>query len=84
MSSAAPGADPRWTAKLEPLEPKLRLSIQKADALGHLTMRVDITPDNLTQNHTMLFEIDLSYLPLVITACTRILDEFPVRGVARR
>jgi hypothetical protein len=72
------------TAKLKPLEPELLVSIEEADSPGHLIMRVDMTPDSLTQNHTMFFEIDQSYLPSIITGCTRILREFPVRCQFRK
>ncbi len=67
-------------ADMNPFEPELRLRINSIGALGHLNFRVEITPDHLSQHHTMEFEIDQSYLPRIIKECAKIVDECPVRG----
>lgn len=67
-------------AVLVTLEHELSARIETADPLGHLTLRVDITPDNLRQNHAFEFEIDQSYLPGLISQCDRIGREYPSRG----
>lgn len=66
-------------ATLNPLEPELEVAICKVDAVGHLELRIDITPDHLSQNHTFRIEIDQSYLPGLIRELDAILVKFPVR-----
>ena len=67
-------------AELAPMEPELRVRIRQLDRLGHLTMQVLITPDNLTQEHSFEFEIDQSHLPGIAAQCRSIADAYPVRG----
>ena len=67
------------TASLEPVEPDLQITMRTLDAVGHLEMRVDITPDVLRQEHTLRMEIDQSYLPGLISELDAVLGEFPVR-----
>jgi hypothetical protein len=82
----------RWLAELEqlnrslsgdanlvPLEPELRVKLA-ATQLGHISMEVEITPDNVTQEHRFRFELDQSYLEPVIESCRKIVDAYPVRG----
>ena len=66
-------------ATLKPLEPELKVSIRQADRLGHLTMRVDITPDHLTQTHSFEFSVDQTYLPAIVSSCRAIIGAYPVR-----
>lgn len=66
-------------ATLDPLEPELRVTLKASDSVGHIDAQIEITPDHLTQAHTMGFEIDQSYLPRIITECSMILEEYPVR-----
>lgn len=58
-------------ANLECIEPELAIAM-KAGSLGHVTMEVDITPDNLTQKHWFQFNIDQSYLAEIISQCETI------------
>ena len=67
------------TASLEPIEPELKVTMRKTDPLGHLEMRVDITPDHLQQEHTFRIEVDQSYLPRLIGELEAILGDYPVR-----
>ena len=68
------------SAKLDPLEPELSLSLEGVDLAGHITATVEITADHLSQYHKMEFEIDQSYLPDIVSQCATILREYPIRG----
>ncbi len=65
-------------ANLACMEPELFVTLQ-AKALGQIEMVVDITPDVHSQAHQFRFDIDQSYVPLLIRQCQRILDEFSFR-----
>ena len=66
-------------AELPCMEPELELKLTAA-GLGHIKMEVDITPDNLTQQHHFIFDVDQSYLPALLTDCRRILTSYPIKG----
>ncbi len=68
------------SASLEPIEPNLRVVINRTDTLGHLEMTVQITPDHLEQDHEFRIEIDLSYLKDLVSQCRSIENEYPIRG----
>ncbi len=68
------------SAVLESYEPDLRITLEGTDRLGHLRAEVEITPDQLTQEHKMDFELDQSFLPGIIRQCSAILAEYPVRS----
>jgi hypothetical protein len=65
------------------IEPELKMKIQHSDQLGHFSMRVEITPDYLSQQHSFEFEIDQTYLPEIARQCRSIIKKHPVRGTAR-
>ena len=67
------------SASLVPLEVELSVTLT-AGELGHISMEVEITPDNVTQEHTFRFELDQSYLEPVIASCRKIVNNYPVRG----
>ncbi len=67
-------------AKLDPLEPNLQLSLASEDEVGHIILRVTITPDHFAQSHSFEFDIDQSYLPGLIAESATVLKEHPVRG----
>ena len=67
-------------ATLNPMEPNLCVTIKSTDALGHFSLSVEITPEHLSQRHTMEFEIDQTYLPELIRQCRQIEKEHPIRG----
>ena len=69
-------------AELAPVEPELRVLIRQVDLLGHFTMRVQITADHLTQDHSFQFEIDQTYLAEIERQCKVIFASYPVRGEA--
>ena len=66
-------------AVIDPPEPNLQVSLKATDRLGHIKMRAQITPDHMTQRHELIFELDQTYLPEIISQCRKVLDEFPVR-----
>jgi len=71
-------------AKLAPMELELKVLIRQVDRLGHFTMRVQITPDHLRQEHSFEFEIDQTYLPEIAKQCRTIAAAYPVRGEATK
>jgi hypothetical protein len=66
-------------ADLVSLEPELVVEL-KMDSLGKISMRVEITPDHITQEHNFQFEIDQSYLVGLIESCRRVIAKYPIRG----
>ena len=71
-------------AILESLEPELKVEVRAVGAAGRIELCVDITPDQLRQSHRFFFELDQSYLPDVLRACERLLEQYPVRDAAAR
>lgn len=67
-------------ATIDPMEPKLHLSLRPTDGLGHIKMLVQITQDHMSQKHELSFGIDQSYLPEIISQCQTVLENYPVRG----
>jgi len=67
-------------ANFQPCEPNLLVTIRSTDRHGHLNMRVEITPDHMTQQHRFDFTIDQSFLPSLMAQCRAIIAEYPVRG----
>jgi len=85
LEGFAKGCDELWRregdeAVLEPMEPNLRLCLTRADDAGHISGEVDITPDQLLQDHSFRFDLDQSYLPGIIQQCRAIIRDFPVVG----
>jgi len=68
-------------ASLVSLEPEIEATITTVDALGHLKLRVEITPDHLRQEHAFEFDIDQSFLPVLVRQCRDIEATYPVRGL---
>lgn len=60
---------------LQAVEPYLGIAIEPADRLGHLTLRVEITPELGRQEHSFEFEIDQTYLPDIARQCAAIVAE---------
>jgi len=82
----------RWLANLEvmnqslsgeadlvSLEPELSVEL-KMSGLGQIQMKVEITPDHMTQEHCFLFELDQSYLESLIASCRALLAKYPIKG----
>ncbi len=66
-------------ANLDTIEPEFKVKL-KAESLGQITMDVEISPNQLTQQHRFEFELDQSYLNGVIESCRKTLTEFPLAG----
>jgi hypothetical protein len=60
-------------AELVCTEPNLGAKIELSDGRG--TLRVEITPDHLAQEHRFQFEIDQSYLAELTTGLARVLQK---------
>jgi hypothetical protein len=65
------------SAVLDPHEPELKVSLETVDPLGHIRAQVQISPDHLTQSHSIAFEIDTSYLSGIIEQCDTIVAQYP-------
>ena len=68
-------------ASLDCMEPELSIEL-RAQGLGHISMKVSITPDHLTQEHTFQFEVDQSYLGDLVDDCRKTLTEYPIKNEA--
>lgn len=71
-------------AKLLSHEPNLAVRVAATNEAGRLSVRVEITPEHLTQGHWFEFEADQSYLTATIRQCETILDRLPIRDASRR
>jgi hypothetical protein len=69
----------RKDAHLPNIEPNLSVDM-KVGKRGEISMKVEISPDNLTQKHTFIFEIDLSYLTGLERELKGIFQKFPLIG----
>jgi hypothetical protein len=66
-------------ASLESLEPELSVALSMSE-LGHVAIRVEITPDHMNQQHSFQFELDQSYLADLISSCRGVLEKYPIKG----
>jgi len=66
-------------ADLVSLEPELSVEL-KMSGLGRIEMKVEITPDHMTQEHSFHFELDQSYLEDIIARCRTLLAKYPAKG----
>lgn len=71
-------------ATLETAERNLRVVVRPTDRVGHLGVRVEITPDHMAQEHRFEFEADQTFLASIARECEAILGRFPVRMPAER
>lgn len=67
------------TAILETLEPYLKIEVIFR-ALGHVELKIDITPDHLSQNHRFWDRTDQTYIQEAIRQIRAVLSEYPVVG----
>ena len=68
----------RGDAELKCIEPALWAKVTYL-SLGHIEMTIKITPDQPTQDHKFIFEMDQSYLPAVLSDCQKLLDRYPIK-----
>ena len=66
-------------ASLDCMEPELSIEL-RAEELGQISMRVSITPNHLTQQHTFQFEGDQSYLADLVDDCRKTLRQYPIKN----
>jgi hypothetical protein len=65
-------------AALECIEPNLSLKLT-AGPTGRIQVETTITPDQSTESHSYINEIDLSYLPAINAALASIFNEYPIK-----
>jgi hypothetical protein len=65
-------------AVLRRMGPNLAMAI-RGDSLGHMELRLMITPDHLTQAHDFKFDLDQTYLGPFLDGCKSVLSCWPVR-----
>jgi hypothetical protein len=61
------------------MEPNLHIAFTMAGA-GHISTKIEITPDHLLRHHVFQGEIDQSYLPTLISQLKELLRLYPIRG----
>jgi len=66
-------------AELACLEPNVQVSVE-CTTLGQVAVAVEITPNQLTQEHKFAFSTDQTFLAPAISGCRRLLQRFPIRG----
>ena len=74
------GAGP---AKFDSMEPWLRLTVERTDRLGHLTVAGEARVEPFFDQHNTLqfvIELDQSFVPEALRGLAEILEEFPVIG----
>lgn len=69
----------RGGATLPSLEPELDVEF-KMEPLGRVTMRVEITPNYLTQQHEFTFELDQTHLKPLLEDCRKAVRRYPTKG----
>jgi len=71
-------------ATLESHEPELKVQVTSLGATGHCEVQIEITSDQLNQDHRFKLMVDQSYLPDVIRGCEQVLSRYPVRNASAR
>ena len=66
-------------AKLCCVEPWLKVTID-GKILGHLGVKINITPDHMTQSHEFEFDLDQTYIGPFLSGCHNVLSRWPVLG----
>jgi hypothetical protein len=67
-------------ARLQCMEPNLALCLEPEGRAGQLGLTVNITPDQVWQDHRFQFGLDQSYLPALLAAGRNLMRRYPVRG----
>ena len=66
-------------AGLHCMEPNLEIAI-RCGSLGHVAVKIMVTPDPSTQSHEFKFDLDQSYLGPLLDGCKSVLSRWPVRA----
>ena len=66
------------SAVLDCMEPNLSLRLTITSS-GALTVDLSITPDQVTQSHQFMLDLDQSYLPQLISGLRAVLRRYPIR-----
>ncbi|WP_420421960.1 WapI family immunity protein [Simkania sp.] len=73
-------ADLSGTMQVEFMEPHLGFELVMS-TLGQCTVVISMTPDNITEEHRFVCQLDQSYFPAVIAELQQILTTYPFKGV---
>jgi hypothetical protein len=65
-------------AKLDCMEPNLGVTLT-AKTSGHVDVLIRITPNHMLERHEFNESIDQTFLPTIISQCSEILMEHPLR-----
>ena len=65
-------------ATLACVEPNLHVDL-RPKGLGHISVVIDITPNQITQSHQFRDEVDQTMLPPLISPCREVLQKYPLR-----
>jgi hypothetical protein len=68
-------------AELVPLEPNLKVVLAPFGT-GQISIKVEISPDHLSEFHRFEFGLDQTYLPEIVKLIDAVLASFPIRGSA--
>jgi len=68
-------------ANLECLEPNLTVRLE-AGSRGQLKVETSITPNHLSETHKYEDELDLSYLPAIISSFRALFSAYPVKELS--
>ncbi len=71
-------------ARLDPLEPQLRIELVPEGRAGHLRLSVEISPDLSTQRHHFEFYLDQSFLPEFLASGEQLLSRIQVDPTGAR
>lgn len=69
-------------AHLACMEPELDVKVT-CNPLGQVEVTVQITPDHMTQSHSITFEVDQTFLAPAIRDGRKLLERFPVKAGPR-
>jgi hypothetical protein len=68
------------TARLEPIEPNLDITIEHSGQVDRLVASVKVTPAPETPFHEFRFSIDNSELEMLVSSLDAVLAALPIRG----
>jgi hypothetical protein len=65
-------------AGLDCMEQELNVKL-RAESGGSIKTKISVISNRLRDSHEFTYDIDQSYLPAIISACSNILEKYPIR-----
>jgi hypothetical protein len=65
------------------MEPYLRVELT-GNGRGQVSVVILLTPDHLLERHEFRTEIDQTQLPAIVSACRKIVAQFPILGLEQK